>query len=189
MTSPFLERPASEWIASNDLAFAIRDAYPASPGHTLVVPRRLTPTWFDATAEERRAIFELVDEVKRQLDATDHPPDGYNIGINCGTASASARMATGKPGHASLPEKVAWGHNPGIGIEARPDKAVSLSSLVEGGEGPCTSTVRIDFFPSGSSSGASLDTRPWQGLSSWAPSSAECWATCSSKDKAGSTGS
>jgi diadenosine tetraphosphate (Ap4A) HIT family hydrolase len=92
MTSPFLERPASEWIASNDLAFAIRDAYPASPGHTLVVPRRLIPTWFDATTEERQAIFELVDEVKRQLDATDHPPDGYNIGINCGTAAGQTVM-------------------------------------------------------------------------------------------------
>jgi diadenosine tetraphosphate (Ap4A) HIT family hydrolase len=92
MTSPFLERPASEWIASNDLAFAIRDAYPVTSGHTLVVPRRLIPTWFEATAEERHAIFELVDEVKRQLDATDQPPDGYNIGINCGMAAGQTVM-------------------------------------------------------------------------------------------------
>ena len=32
-----------------------------------MAPRRLAPTWFDATPEERRAIFELVDEVKHQL--------------------------------------------------------------------------------------------------------------------------
>jgi diadenosine tetraphosphate (Ap4A) HIT family hydrolase len=92
MTSPFLARPESEWVASNALAFAIRDAYPVTPGHALVVPRRLIPTWFDATVEERHAIFELVDEVKRQLDAGDPPPDGYNIGINCGMAAGQTVM-------------------------------------------------------------------------------------------------
>jgi diadenosine tetraphosphate (Ap4A) HIT family hydrolase len=92
MTSPFLERPESEWIASNDLAFAVRDGYPVSPGHTLVVPKRLIPTWFDATPAERQAIFALVDEVKRQLDASEPKPDGYNVGINCGPAAGQTVM-------------------------------------------------------------------------------------------------
>ena len=92
MTSPFLERPESDWIASNELAFAIRDGYPVSPGHALVVPRRLVATWFDATAEERQALFALVDEVKRQIDASCPAPDGYNIGINCGAAAGQTVM-------------------------------------------------------------------------------------------------
>lgn len=92
MTSPFLARPEADWIASNALAFAIHDAFPATPGHALVIPRRLIPTWFDATAEERQAIFDLVDEVKRQLDAQDAPPDGYNIGVNCGRAAGQTVM-------------------------------------------------------------------------------------------------
>lgn len=87
MTSPFLERPESDWLASNDLAFAIPDGYPVSPGHALVVPRRLVATWFDATSEERQALFDLVDKVKRQLDSGAPAPDGYNIGINCGAAA------------------------------------------------------------------------------------------------------
>jgi hypothetical protein len=48
MTSPFLERPKADWIASNELAFAIHDSYPVSPGHALVVPRRVIATWFEA---------------------------------------------------------------------------------------------------------------------------------------------
>ena len=52
MPSPFLQRPASEWVASNDLAFAIRDGFPVRPGHTLVVPKREVATWFDASREE-----------------------------------------------------------------------------------------------------------------------------------------
>ncbi len=92
MTSPFLERPESDWIASNELAFAIEDRYPVSPGHALVVPRRLIATWFEASREERQAIFDLVDEVKRLLDAGTPPPDGYNIGINCGAAAGQTVM-------------------------------------------------------------------------------------------------
>jgi hypothetical protein len=33
--SPFLDRPREEWVASTALAFAIQDAFPVSPGHTL----------------------------------------------------------------------------------------------------------------------------------------------------------
>jgi len=92
MTSPFLELPQSARVASNALAFGVRDGFPVSPGHTLVIPRRLVATWFDATAEERAAIFDLVDEVKAQLDAGTPKPDGYNIGINAGPAAGQTVM-------------------------------------------------------------------------------------------------
>ncbi|MFY0577860.1 DEAD/DEAH box helicase family protein [Cystobacter fuscus] len=87
MSSPFLEVPESSWVASNTLCFAIRDKYPVSPGHTLVIPRRLVASWFEATPEEQRALFELVDVVKRGLDGNDPRPDGYNLGINVGDAA------------------------------------------------------------------------------------------------------
>ncbi|MFZ5476841.1 MAG: HIT family protein [Myxococcota bacterium] len=86
MKSPFLTRPTSDHVASNDLAFAIRDGFPVSPGHTLVVTRRLVATWFEATPEEQAAVMALVDEVKRQLDES-HRPDGYNVGFNAGDAA------------------------------------------------------------------------------------------------------
>lgn len=86
MSSPFLSVPESEWVASNPLAFAIRDRYPVSPGHTLVIPRRPVATWFEATPEEQRALFELVEVVKRELDDT-LKPQGYNVGFNVGEAA------------------------------------------------------------------------------------------------------
>lgn len=86
MSSPFLDLPASDYLAENDLAFAIPDGFPLSPGHTLVVPKRLVATWFDATAEEKFALVELVDVVKRKLDER-FRPDGYNVGFNAGEAA------------------------------------------------------------------------------------------------------
>ena len=84
--SPFLAIPASEWVTSNELAFAIRDGYPVSPGHTLVVPKRLIADWDAATTAERDAIVAAVDVVKQQLRDEFHP-DGFNLGINEGAAA------------------------------------------------------------------------------------------------------
>jgi diadenosine tetraphosphate (Ap4A) HIT family hydrolase len=84
--SPFLAIPPASWVASNDLAFAIRDRHPVTPGHTLVVPRREVPTWFEATPDEQRALMELVAVVKAGLDA-EQAPDGYNVGWNVGDAA------------------------------------------------------------------------------------------------------
>jgi diadenosine tetraphosphate (Ap4A) HIT family hydrolase len=84
--SPFLTVPASEWLAANNSAFAIAHRFPVSPGHALVVPRRAIATWWEATNEERADILALVDEVKRRADA-DLRPDGYNVGLNAGSAA------------------------------------------------------------------------------------------------------
>jgi diadenosine tetraphosphate (Ap4A) HIT family hydrolase len=91
MTSPFLQFPQAAHVASNSLAFAIRDGFPVSPGHTLIVPRRLVATWFEATREEQIAMLDLLEVVKAQLDA-ELRPDGYNIGINVGPAAGQTVM-------------------------------------------------------------------------------------------------
>ena len=91
MSSPFSKIDKSEWVLSNELAFAIFDAYPVTQGHILVIPHRVVPTWFDASAAEQQAIMNLVDEVKAELDRR-FRPDGYNIGINAGAAAGQTVM-------------------------------------------------------------------------------------------------
>jgi len=90
--SVFLALPPSAWAASNALAFAVRDAFPVSPGHTLVVTRRVVPDWFSASEAERAAVMELVERVKRDLDGATPRPDGYNVGFNAGEAAGQTVM-------------------------------------------------------------------------------------------------
>ena len=79
--------PAPDRIAfERPLVLALWDAFPASPGHLLVVPRRHVATWFDANEEERTAILKALDEAKALVDGRHHP-DGYNIGVNVGEAA------------------------------------------------------------------------------------------------------
>ena len=86
--SPFVEVPEAEWVCGNGLCFAIYDSYPVSPGHVLVITRRVVPTFFECTAAEQWALMELVGEVKALLDERLDPrPDGYNVGFNAGAAA------------------------------------------------------------------------------------------------------
>ncbi len=84
--SVFDEVDPQEWLAHNDLAFAIRDGFPVSPGHALVIPRRIVASWWEVTPDERAALFDLVDIVKRRIDA-EFAPAGYNVGFNGGVAA------------------------------------------------------------------------------------------------------
>ena len=88
---PFCRAAGAEQLYANELAYALRDRFPVSPGHTLVVPRRHVATWFEATPEERQAMFALVDAVRAELDAKTRP-DGYNVGFNVGAAAGQTVM-------------------------------------------------------------------------------------------------
>jgi diadenosine tetraphosphate (Ap4A) HIT family hydrolase len=86
MHCPFCQIPSERIIAQNEHAFAIRDAFPVSPGHTLIIPKRHVGSFFDATQEEKLDLLALLDEAKAVIDG-EYQPASYNIGINDGAAA------------------------------------------------------------------------------------------------------
>jgi diadenosine tetraphosphate (Ap4A) HIT family hydrolase len=78
-------------IAANDHAFAILDGYPISPGHTLIIPTRHIGSLFEATEEERAAMFALLAEMREQ-SLREWRPAGFNIGINEGEVAGQTVM-------------------------------------------------------------------------------------------------
>ena len=54
-------------------------------------PTASSPPNFDATTEEKQALWALVDEARTFLDAKFHPA-GYNIGLNVGPAAGQTVM-------------------------------------------------------------------------------------------------
>lgn len=83
---PFCALPAERIILSNAHGIVIRDGFPISQGHTLVIPRRHTGSFFDLEEPERNALLALLEEARQRLDR-EMGPDGYNIGINDGPAA------------------------------------------------------------------------------------------------------
>ena len=83
---PFCSLAPGKTVLVNEAALALRDGYPVTPGHTLIVPKRHVAGWFEASPEEQRAMADLLKQVKGELDA-ELSPDGYNIGFNLGRAA------------------------------------------------------------------------------------------------------
>ncbi|MCA9621532.1 MAG: DEAD/DEAH box helicase family protein, partial [Myxococcales bacterium] len=87
----FCDLEERDLVWSSDFVLAVRDAMPVTDGHTLVIPRRHVATYFDASADERAAIWAAVDVIKAQLDE-ELKPDGYNVGFNAGEAAGQTVM-------------------------------------------------------------------------------------------------
>jgi len=83
---PFCNLSADRVLSADEHGLVVRDAYPLSPGHTLVISRRHVASFFQLDSTERVALLELVDAAKRELDG-ELRPAGYNIGINDGATA------------------------------------------------------------------------------------------------------
>jgi diadenosine tetraphosphate (Ap4A) HIT family hydrolase len=73
-------------VAANDLAAAFPDAFPLNEGHCLIVPRRHEADFFVLSKDEQGAMWALLASVRAYIEAN-RLPDGYNIGLNVGTAA------------------------------------------------------------------------------------------------------
>lgn len=71
--------------------YVMRDKYPVSKGHLLIIPYIHTENWFTAAQEIREEIMQVLEKMKDRLD-TEYEPDGYNIGANCGAVAGQTVM-------------------------------------------------------------------------------------------------
>lgn len=69
-----------------ELVVGLWDAFPVSPGHALLVPRRHVRDWWDATRQEQEQLVAAL-KVARQEILKAYRPDGFNIGWNVGAAA------------------------------------------------------------------------------------------------------
>ncbi len=77
-------------IAENELAFAIRDGFPVTELHSLVIPRRHVSDYFELTKEELLACNELLRIVKEEILASDTSVKGFNVGVNSGLVAGQS---------------------------------------------------------------------------------------------------
>lgn len=86
----FCEMPRKRVIAENALAYAIRDNYPVTPMHTLVIPKRHAVTFFDLRLSETSVCNTLIGEAKALIQSEDESVTGFNIGINSGESAGQS---------------------------------------------------------------------------------------------------
>ncbi len=74
-------------LLENALALCIADAYPVTPGHSLVIPRRHVADGLALHQPEWNAVVELLKQRREQLSAQDVSISGWNVGLNSGEAA------------------------------------------------------------------------------------------------------
>ena len=74
-------------IIQNELTYVIRDTYPVTDLHSLVIPKRHVDSYFELGQAEINACTRLLNETKQQIEFTDKMVTGFNIGINSGKSA------------------------------------------------------------------------------------------------------
>ncbi|KPP98449.1 MAG: putative hydrolase [Bacteroidetes bacterium HLUCCA01] len=107
--SVFSAKSNEERLFENEHFYIMNDGFPVSPGHLLIVSKREVADFFDLTMEEQSMLPETIREARKLIESgrmrlvgerpesglevlLDNPPDGYNIGMNCGTAAGQTIM-------------------------------------------------------------------------------------------------
>lgn len=78
-------------IVENEMAFAMWDNYPVTPGHALIIPRQHRNDYFEVTSEELQAIHTLGRQTRDVIDKS-YSPEGYNIFTNIAKAAGQVVM-------------------------------------------------------------------------------------------------
>jgi diadenosine tetraphosphate (Ap4A) HIT family hydrolase len=80
----FCKIDKNEVVAENELCLAIRDGYPVTRYHTLVLPKRHVANFFELYQPELNAVHALLHNTEAEMRHVDQSVKGFNVGINVG---------------------------------------------------------------------------------------------------------
>ena len=71
-------------ILENKLSYAIRDNFPVTHLHSLIIPKRHISEYFSLTEKEILSCNSLLNKTKDLILKEDDSVEGFNIGVNSG---------------------------------------------------------------------------------------------------------
>ena len=80
----FCEVSKQRIISENELCYVVRDFYPVTKDHSLVIPKRHVSDFFDLYQPERNSVHSLLDRQRTVILENDETVTGFNTGINSG---------------------------------------------------------------------------------------------------------
>lgn len=80
----FCELPKDRILFEDELFVVIRDGFPVSDLHSLLIPKRHCQEFFDLSQPEVNAFCPLLRQAKQQTLEQNPTVEGFNIGMNSG---------------------------------------------------------------------------------------------------------
>lgn len=88
----FCEINSTRVVVANELMVAIKDAYPVTEGHTLLIPKRHVASPNELYQPEINAMWALAASIRQDLSAADGTIAGFNFGSNDGASAGQTVM-------------------------------------------------------------------------------------------------
>lgn len=88
----FCEIPVGRIISYSELAYVIRDGFPVTEYHSLIIPKRHVASYFELGQAEVNSCNQLINQIKAELEQIDTTISGFNIGINNGLDAGQSVM-------------------------------------------------------------------------------------------------
>ena len=82
----------SKIVSENDFFIVVRDNYPVTELHTLIISKRHTASYFELDDSEKISLIKTLDKQKSLLLKNDSTIKGFNIGINDGVEAGQTIM-------------------------------------------------------------------------------------------------
>lgn len=84
--NPFLNLSTERILCSTQYFHIIKDAFPVSTNHLLVISKREALDYFDLNTMEIQDLHIAILKAKNYIVSNSFP-DGFNVGMNCGKAA------------------------------------------------------------------------------------------------------
>ena len=88
----FCKIEKSKIVSENDFFIVVRDNYPVTELHTLIISKRHTASYFELEDSEKISLIKTLDKQKNLLLQNDSTIKGFNIGINDGVEAGQTIM-------------------------------------------------------------------------------------------------
>ena len=88
----FCNKSIQKSIYSSELFFVVRDSYPVTKYHTLIIPHRHVFNYFDLNENELNDLNKILKNQRQSLLDLDKEITGFNVGINVGKDAGQTIM-------------------------------------------------------------------------------------------------
>ena len=90
--SLFCNKKKQKIIFTSELLFVVRDSYPVTKLHTLIIPHRHVSNFFDLNDKELNDLNKILKKERKSLLVLDKEITGFNVGVNAGKDAGQSIM-------------------------------------------------------------------------------------------------
>jgi len=88
----FCNKAKQKIIYSGEFMFVVRDSFPVTKLHTLIIPHRHVSNFFDLNANELDDLSKILKEQRKNLFELDKNITAFNVGVNAGADAGQSIM-------------------------------------------------------------------------------------------------